>query len=175
MQKYFQIIDNIFTENECQQIIDKYEKSLLENKVNRFVDNSEANYYRIEINDDNIYKRLIEKVKLPLEYNGYKIYGFLKNMRLAKYETGGKFPIHQDAIFQDNFGRRSILTLNMFLNNNFTGGETTFLYDDKQFIYQIAKPLAGRAALFDREIYHKGNEVTNGYKYLLRTYVVTEY
>ncbi len=173
MNKFHRIIDDIFTQNECKNIIKKYESQLI-NSLERDLYNGVAKYYRTEINDEEIYNTLTQKVKLPKTYNGNKIYGFLPNMRIAKYNKGGYFPIHQDGVFQDNMGRRSILTLNMFLSDEFEGGATTFFYDDKKTIYSIAKPKIGRAALFDREIFHQGNEVTSGSKYLLRTYVVTE-
>ena len=64
---------------------------------------------------------------------------------------------------------RSCLTLNIFLNDDFEGGETDFLFDDKQTLRFSAKPKAGRAMLFYSQQYHRGNKVTKGEKYLLRT------
>ena len=76
----------------------------------------------------------------------------------------------------------SMFTLNIFLNENFSGGETDFFNscntNDLQF---SIKPKTGRAGLFYAKQWHACNKVnfdtTKGqtYKYLLRTDImVTE-
>ena len=66
------------------------------------------------------------------------------------------------------------MTLNIFLNDNFEGGETEFLYNNKTLRYS-AKPKLGRGALFDAQQYHRGNVVMNGNKYLMRTDVMVSF
>jgi predicted 2-oxoglutarate/Fe(II)-dependent dioxygenase YbiX len=94
-----------------------------------------------------------------------------ESFRFSKYTDGGFFDTHQDAVNQDRHGRRSIMTVNIFLNSAFSGGETDFLYDNKILRTQ-AMPAAGRGAIFDQQIWHRGNKVTNGTKYMLRTDVM---
>ncbi len=76
--------------------------------------------------------------------------------------------MHRDGINQDSRGHRAKYTINIFLNDNFTGGSTEFFSEDgiSQF---DAKPLAGRGMIFDNQILHCGNKVMTGCKYLLRT------
>lgn len=92
--------------------------------------------------------------------------------RIAKYTNGGEFKLHRDKMNQDENENRSYLTLNIFLNKNFDGGETDFYLDDKITKRLSVKPDVGRAALFYFNQYHCGNKVINGEKYLLRTDVM---
>ena len=91
--------------------------------------------------------------------------------RLAKYNNGWQFGMHCDGVNKTKTSR-SYLTLNIFLNNNFKGGETDFFLDDKLTLRKSVKPGVGKAALFYHKQYHCGNKVIDGEKYLLRTDVM---
>ena len=91
--------------------------------------------------------------------------------RILKYQEGGQFEIHMDGVNKDENGNISTLTLNIFLNDNFDGGETDFFHE-KKLRYSV-KPETGKAALFEHKQYHCGNKVCNGEKYLLRTDIMT--
>lgn len=64
-----------------------------------------------------------------------------------------------------------IFTLNIFLNDDFEGGHTTFYHDDFSLRYDV-EPKVGRAALFDANQLHCGTRVLSPYKYLMRTDVM---
>ena len=91
--------------------------------------------------------------------------------RFSKYKPGEEFKLHRDGMNQDKFGNRAKFTLNIFLNSDFTGGETDF-YDESHNRVIRAVPCAGRGAVFDREILHCGCPVADGHKYLIRTDVM---
>ena len=61
-------------------------------------------------------------------------------------------------------GERSLLTLMVYLNEDFEGGETAFLELD-----QVIVPRRGMALLFQHMVLHEGREVRAGTKYVLRT------
>lgn len=66
-----------------------------------------------------------------------------------------------------------LFTLNIFLNDDFTGGETNrFSYTSEYKLCYSVKPQTGRASLFWANQYHKGNKVIEPFKYLLRTDVM---
>ena len=167
--KFLQVIDNLFTENECKIIIDWVEKSGLEE-----VDKGIAQYYRNIFKNEQLANILFMKIRqyLPNQFNGSTIVGLNKTFRISKYYPGQYFDIHKDGFNVDSQGNRSVMTLNIFLNNNFSGGETDFFLEDKQTKRLSVKPLLGRGALFDSQQYHCGNKVFDGYKYLLRTDVM---
>jgi prolyl 4-hydroxylase len=164
---FLTVIDNILTPEECKLFIEFIDKEKEIKKINR---GAYGSYSRITWNNkayaDEIFNRI--KKYLPKDKN-YKCCN--QYFRLAKYDIGGEFKIHKDGTNQDNEGNRSHLTLNIFLNDDFEGGETDFFNDDKSFRYS-ASPRAGRGALFYSQQYHCGNVVKSGNKYLLRTDVM---
>ena len=170
MAKYLNIIDDLFTVDECKQLI-----SFAEEQGFKEVDRSIAKYFRVEF--DNPYlaqmlcSRLINRNVLPNMWNGSTVTGLNAHFRFSKYEPGMEFGIHKDGFNVDKNGNRSVMTLNIFMNDDFEGGETDFFHEDKSFRFS-AKPKVGRASLFDSQQYHCGNKVTKGLKYLLRTDVM---
>jgi hypothetical protein len=60
-------------------------------------------------------------------------------------------------------------TLNIFLNDNFEGGETTFYEKDGKTTRFVCKPKAGRGAFFYSQQFHEGNKILSGNKFLIRT------
>ena len=165
--KLLLVVDNLLTQEECDEFI-----SLLDNENDlEDIDKAFAFYKRnVLISEEwskKIYDRvtplLLPIVKQPISIN--------KHFRFSKYVPGQYFDTHTDGVNQDEKGRRSFMTINIFLNNKFEGGETDFL-DNQKNIVLSAKPQPGRAAIFDRLIYHRGNLVKGGYKYLIRTDVM---
>ena len=75
--------------------------------------------------------------------------------------------MHRDGVNVAD-GKKSFTTVNIFLNSEFEGGETSFFTDSSELVIKV-KPVTGRAAIFDRNIYHTGNTVLKGVKYLMRT------
>ena len=121
-------------------------------------------------------EKLWNKVRdrLPRQYCGRNVVCLNTHFRYSKYEHGMEFGLHRDGVNQDRNGRRSVITFNIFLNDDFDGGETDF-FDDSNNLILSARPKAGRAALFDGQILHRGNKVLNGCKYLLRTDVMLQF
>ena len=94
-----------------------------------------------------------------------------KYIRLSKYVPGQFFGIHKDGINfdKDNKSNMSYATLNIFLNDDFEGGETIF-YDKAQSEVTLnCIPKTGRGSFFYSQQYHEGAIIKSGYKYLLRT------
>jgi len=87
------------------------------------------------------------------------------------FRPGEEFKKHADGINQDKYGNRSRYTVNIFLNDDFTGGETTF-WIGVGGERKVAYPKAGRGAVFTRETLHCGNRVLTGQKFLIRTDVM---
>lgn len=119
--------------------------------------------------DKDLANKLYQRIgnRIPKYFNGCRVVGLNDHFRMSKYYPGGYFLTHQDGYNQDGEGNRSVMTLNIFLNDDFTGGETDFFFEDGSLRFS-AKPKPGRGALFDHQHVHCGNKV-NGIKYLLRT------
>jgi prolyl 4-hydroxylase len=165
---FLKIIDNLLTKEECESLVKRVNESKLE-----FVDRGSAEYFRLQEDKPELANKLWLLVKdlLPEEYNGQKIMCLNTHFRYSKYESGMEFGIHRDGVNQDSNGYRSIMTLNIFLNDDFEGGSTDF-FDNSGELILSAVPQVGSATLFDRRILHCGQRVTEGFKYLLRTDVM---
>ena len=166
--KFFDILDGILTLDECTFLIQKFTNEEL-----KPLQNSMADYDRGIWDDETWSDKIFQRVKpfLPEEIRD-KV-GVNTYLRFSKYKDGGRFDRHVDGVNQDKYGRRTIMTINIFLNSadEFQGGETEFYDDAGQLVYR-AVPKAGRGAVFDRGIPHCGNVVHGGYKYLIRTDVM---
>ncbi len=171
MLKYLNILDNLLSLQECGFLIKFCEKLELKE-----IDRGIAKYFRAEFDNDYLANLLFQRLKhrgvLSQYWNGKKIVGLNTHFRFSKYHDGMNFDIHKDGFNADRHGNRSVMTLNIFLNDEFEGGDTDFLLDDRKTLRLSAKPKPGRAALFDSQQYHRGNTVKNGFKYLLRTDVM---
>ncbi|CAH6421060.1 Hypothetical protein KVN_LOCUS118 [uncultured virus] len=171
MSKFLKVIDDIFTEEECKSII-----KLAENRGLDDIDRGIAKYHRTIIKDKKLSDKLYIQLKshIPIMFNGSKTICLNDHFRFSKYFPGEEFGLHKDGINQDSFGNRSVMTLNIFLNDDFSGGETDFYFDDQKKLRYSVIPKIGRGALFDSQQYHCGNKVLSGYKYLLRTDVMVD-
>lgn len=105
-------------------------------------------------------------------------------LSLIKYSSGGHFAPHYDADdIVDPFNHRSLKSVLMYLNDDYVGGETSFvlehdLYFDKQLqiyctpvdsIFKLFKAQIGDCLIFDHKMLHEGRFVSEGSKYIIRS------
>eukprot|EP00929_Paragymnodinium_shiwhaense_P045615 TRINITY_DN23277_c0_g1_i3.p1 TRINITY_DN23277_c0_g1~~TRINITY_DN23277_c0_g1_i3.p1 ORF type:complete len:398 (+),score=44.72 TRINITY_DN23277_c0_g1_i3:134-1327(+) len=105
---------------------------------------------------------------LPPEYppgSGRPLVGVNDRLRFLKYLPGMHHSgDHTDCAHEDPERGRSFLTIQVYLNDSFTGGRTTFISDKLVPI----EPTVGAAVVFDHELYHRGGMVTSGTKFAVR-------
>ncbi|CAF0772155.1 unnamed protein product [Rotaria sordida] len=164
-----------------------------------------TNEYTV-INDQSLADKLFKRVSplLPptLEWmadNAYftkgiggrewSIVGCVDRLRFYKYKKDEEYPEHMDGSYsrtitynnelQQSYKQHSFLTLLIYLNDDFQGGETKFFPDkqhcrflrdieNKQPVHVI-KPKQGMALINIHNILHEGSKVQSGIKYVLRT------
>ena len=162
-------IDAIFNEKECLELITRGDHEGWE-----FIDSGIANYHRSIFIDANLANIINTKIKhlLPTYFNGERIIKINDHFRMSKYTKNGRFEIHKDGINTDKDGNRACMTLNIFLNIPEKGGGTIFYTDEKTLLKNV-RPKKGRGTLFYNQIYHEGEVVEKGQKYLLRTDVMS--
>ena len=103
--------------------------------------------------------------------------GINERFRLCRYQPGQQFHIHQDGVHHRGAGCRSMLTFMIYLTDgdDFEGGDTLFFASGPQAgesasnLVARIRPRAGSLILFDHDIWHAGEEVTRGVKYVLRS------
>jgi len=121
----------------------------------------------------------------------WTIAGCVDRLRFYKYKKDEEYPEHMDGSYsrtvthynsdgsQQCFKQHSFLTLLIYLNENFEGGETRFYPDkqhcrflrdieDKQPVYVI-EPKQGMAVINIHNTLHEGSKVRSGIKYVIRT------
>jgi len=101
---------------------------------------------------------------------------------LIKYSKGGKYDFHHDAFnmddpehFKISEGNNRLYSVIIYLNDNFTGGNTSFFH-----INRIVKPEIGKVLIFknlhsdgtfNNDYWHTGEAVASGEKWILTTWV----
>lgn len=111
---------------------------------------------------DLLWRRLFE-AGLPT-LDGATAAGLPRALRFYKYGPGQRFRMHKDGPWSED-GRLSKLTLLVYLNEGFAGGDTAF----RGF---RVEPRAGDALLFVHDTWHEGAAVEQGVKYALRSDVM---
>jgi hypothetical protein len=104
---------------------------------------------------------------LPEQLFGRRPIGVNERFRCYRYAPGQRFAPHYDGCFHRTDRERSELTLMVYLNDGFTGGDTAFL----DFAATVA-PRPGMALLFQHRLLHEGAVVEAGVKYVLRSDVM---
>jgi predicted 2-oxoglutarate/Fe(II)-dependent dioxygenase YbiX len=119
--------------------------------------------------DDNpaLAAALFERARplLPPSIDGWVLSGFNQRFRWYRYEHEQFFKPHLDGVIQLSESEMSFLTFLIYLNDDFSGGST-------DFIWERVQPETGMALVFPHRIRHQGSVVTSGVKYVLRTDVM---
>ena len=161
-------IDGLLTKEECKHYIGFFSDPIKVEDIN----DTHRKYHRVQFDDENLANQLYNKVKAYIPKKIKKIsVGLNSHFRMSKYDEGQFFGIHKDGINfdQKNKQNMSYATLNIFLNDDFEGGETVFYENDKKTISLLCKPKTGSGSFFYSQQWHEGAKLLSGYKYLLRT------
>jgi prolyl 4-hydroxylase len=123
---------------------------------------------------DDLYRRIRPHVpaRMTAEIGGrgrvgMSVCGVFVPPRIYRYEPGQHFGLHQDQAYAGEGGARSLLTLMVYLNEGFEGGETEFPEQGRTVV-----PRTGAALLFQHMVLHAGKRVVTGTKYVLRSDVL---
>jgi len=187
IEDFIGVFDEVLSKDECQYIIDYFDKMSSLNKVVNSKDYQNINKDRnIARKDDTVFMYYPEVFTLqPTHfcldmftknfwpcYNQYMeeyqaLYQCAKHgftgLRLQRTPPGGGF--HQWHFENSEFGTSSrIVTVMIFLNDVEEGGETEFIYYHKRI-----KPKAGRLLIWPSGYphTHRGNPPISGLKYII--------
>ncbi|GAM18569.1 hypothetical protein SAMD00019534_017440 [Acytostelium subglobosum LB1] len=131
-----------------------------------------------------LWSRLQRHIRME-ELEGIRPYGFDQEgvwipvelddcFTFGRYEPGGRFKPHLDATYAESPDRRSIFTMQIYLNDDYEGGKTNFflpanpLEVDKHVLSASVTPKTGMAVLFNHDTLHEGAMVDKGVKYIMR-------
>ncbi|WP_315759263.1 2OG-Fe(II) oxygenase [Bradyrhizobium sp. SZCCHNRI2007] len=133
---------------------------------------------RVMVDDAARARQLYERLTVhlaPRFQKKWTPFALNERLRLYRYDVGQQFDWHLDGYFERHPGERSHFTFMVYLNDEFEGGATSFkeayggafIGDPFRII-----PKKGMALLFHHPIMHRGDPVTRGRKYVLRTDVM---
>ncbi|KAJ3507536.1 hypothetical protein NLJ89_g6250 [Agrocybe chaxingu] len=196
---YVKILDNVFSSEECAELIvlAKSDAQWKQAAVHyglgahqNFIDTDYRNSERILRFDsataDKLYQKLLPyvqelvEIKPGSEWEGivgrpgrikstWRCVGINERLSFLKYGKGHYFREHCDGQLELPDGRLSRVTLQIYLGDeNVKGGATRIM--GKRNRYVDVLPKKGRVLIFQqRNIYHSGEDVTEGIKYTLRS------
>ena len=106
---------------------------------------------------------------IPAEHRGARVVGLNERLRYYRYHPGQYFEWHVDGSFRRSREELSLLTLLVYLSDDFRGGCTE--------LAGLPPVVArrGMAVAFDHRVRHRGAPVLAGTKYVLRTDVMYRY
>jgi len=102
----------------------------------------------------------------------WRVSGLNERLRLCRYGPGQRFGIHRDGVHHRGTRERSLLTFMVYLNDaaEFSGGSTRFFPERGAPPSDLTvSPTAGTLILFRHDLWHDGEEVGRGVKYVLRS------
>lgn len=98
-------------------------------------------------------------------------------IRVCRYKAGQYFNKHLDGVHYRSRTIQSKLTFMIYLNDNedYRGGRTLFFNSkEDDTIIESFEPDAGDLIIFDHNLWHSGEKVEQGEKYILRSDILYE-
>jgi len=189
-QEYYQIteIPNFLTPDECDQIIKLSQHRLITSKVYNPGDNKTD--YSSRVSEQCWLSDAEHSVVDKFSKRARKLTGtgnrYQEQLQVVKYNPGGFFKPHYDACETGRLGDEwcekmdkpngpRLVTVLVYLSDDFTGGETYFPY-----LKRSVKPQKGKAVIFYNidskkqvidESMHGGNPVTSGTKWIANKWI----
>ena len=162
-------IDNFLSPEKCNELIELSEKigydaATIETafgprRVDEVRNNTRAFLKSIWLSDE-LWGKL--KPFSPAPIGKSHAIGLNELFRFYKYQPGQQFKKHRDGSYQRNTTEFSVYTFMIYLNSDYTGGETTFGNT-------VVKGQTGMGLIFLHNLLHEGSTVNSGLKYILRT------
>jgi predicted 2-oxoglutarate/Fe(II)-dependent dioxygenase YbiX len=155
----------------CDDILTKDEITFLENECKSFI----ANDIPFEINGKKNYyfRKFIDESYIFSFYN--TILNKFENKKHIKYVMRDTWinKINPESNQNDEYHNDvSDLTILIFLNEEFTGGEFEYIDNEKQIIK--IKPQKNKAIIMDTTLYHRVLPVLSGERYTLVCFIESE-
>ena len=172
------VIRDFLTPEECQAFVARsesagYEEATITTAAGAVMNKEVRDNSRL-IQDDPALEALLWERFAPFlspRLGDWRVVGLNERFRYYRYDPGQKFASHRDGAFRRPNGEQSWLTLMVYLNDDFSGGETKF-YEDLDVLKLSVRPERGMALVFLHHHLHEGAPIVQGRKYVLRTDVM---
>ncbi|HEX8326683.1 MAG TPA: 2OG-Fe(II) oxygenase [Hymenobacter sp.] len=144
------------------------------------------NNERLVVDDEALAERLLAAIRpvlpteLPADEPGaapWQLRELNPRLRFCRYAAGQYFHRHLDGVHHQSATVQSRLTFMIYLNDatEFSGGRTLFYRTkDDPAIWAEYQPVRGDLIVFDHRIWHEGEQLGNGEKFVLRSDILYE-
>lgn len=177
------VIPSLFSKQECEQLLNPNIKNSFQKAISNY-----PTYYRnndrFVVDDKDLANQLFKKVKpyLPeiinidssinAETGIWHLKELNSRIRFCRYSVNQYFHRHLDGIYYQNETTQSKLTFMVYLNSatEFKGGRTLFFKTkDTGEIWAEYTPKQGDLIIFDHNVWHEGEALSDGEKFVLRS------
>lgn len=177
------VIPSLFSKFECEQLLNEEIKNSFQKAISNY-----PTYYRnndrFVMDSVDLANQLFEKVEpyLPktIEVNSiiqsengvWYLKELNSRIRFCKYSANQYFHRHLDGVHYRSNTVQSKLTFMIYLNNatEFEGGKTLFFKTkETEEIWASYIPKQGDLIVFDHNVWHEGEVLTKGQKFVLRS------
>lgn len=176
-------IAGFFSDDECRETIRfaeaaGFEDAPITTSMGMVMAKDVRNNDRVMVDDSDRAQALYQRLSghlAPFFQHRWTPVGLNERLRVYRYDVGQKFDWHRDGYFERGNGERSQFTFMIYLNDDYEGGTTSFCDDNQRLMPDgpiRIRPERGMALLFHHPIMHRGDPVTRGRKYVLRTDVM---
>ncbi|MFK7769586.1 MAG: 2OG-Fe(II) oxygenase [Mariniblastus sp.] len=181
LNDYVFTVEQFLSNEECSKYIEisedtGFEEALVTTAKGTVRMSGVRNNDRVMFKSQEIADWLWERAEdfVPSEMEGRQAVGVNELIRFYRYDADQQFNWHQDMPYERDNGEKSFLTLIVYLNERFSGGETSFddSYSPESFDEFMVVPENGLAVFFEHETHHKGEPVLEGRKYVMRSDVM---
>jgi predicted 2-oxoglutarate/Fe(II)-dependent dioxygenase YbiX len=116
--------------------------------------------------DPELAQQVFERVRafVPQQLIGMRLVGANECLRYYRYGPGDYFLPHQDTHFSRDRHERSLLSLMIYLNEGYEGGEIAFPEHG-----ECIRPTTGLAVAFGHRMLHESRRLETGTKYAFRS------
>ena len=181
-KEYCLLIKSAFSEGFCDRIIQDKKKTFKE-AITHYPTSYRNNERQI-VDNDTLSNELFEEIKKYIpkvisiegiskeEQGEWELMSLNSRIRLCRYLPNQYFNKHLDGIHFESDVKQSKLTFMIYLNGteDFEGGRTLFFNskEDDRIIGEY-QPQKGDLIIFDHNLWHSGEKVIKGEKYILRS------
>jgi WD40 repeat protein len=177
------VIPSLFSQTECEALLNPVIKNSFQ-KANANYPTYYRNNDRFVIDDEALAEKLFQKVKpylpatieinnpIPAENGIWQLKELNTRLRFCKYSANHYFHRHLDGVHYRSETEQSKLTFMIYLNSatEFKGGRTLFFKTkDSSEIWASYIPKQGDLIVFDHNVWHEGEVLSEGEKFVLRS------
>lgn len=145
------------------------------NNERQIDDNSQLSEKLFSIIRDYIPEKITVDGISDYEKGNWKLKKLNPRIRICRYLSNQYFHKHLDGVFYQSEKEQSKLTFMIYLNSHdeFEGGRTLFFKSkENNEIIGSYKPVKGDLIIFDHNLWHSGETIKKGEKYILRSDII---